>query len=253
MPKGPKRVKVAQLRVKAAGPNDNLSEGQFEGYASVFGNEDSYGDVVESGAFTRTLSEWAEKGATIPVLWGHDMYDPFSNIGSVTEAVEDDTGLKVTGQLDLDNPTAKQVYRLLKGRRVNSMSFAYAVKDGDYDEEEGIYTIKDADLYEVSIVQVPANEEAEILSVKQVTAAVRAKAGRTLSVKNETALREARDAIDSVLKSLEPEDSEDQAKASENHRGASDEDPLGKSSAQDEGSSVEDLAAIAKLYELKGM
>src|SRR5690625_5255266 len=222
------KIKNTPLRVKAAGPDDNLEEGQFEAYASVFGNTDSYGDIVEPGAFTRTLSEWKDRGETIPVLWGHDMHDPFANIGGVLSAEEDEHGLKINGQLDLDNPTAAQVYRLMKGRRTNRMSFAYAVRDSEK-RDDGNH-LKDLDLFEVSVVQVRANDLAEVLTVKSATEAL-VKAGRVLSAKNETALREARDSIDSVLKSLERDDrggDEDQEKASEKPDAkpdASDEDP----------------------------
>src|SRR5690625_2705681 len=255
------KIKNTPLRVKAAGPDDNLEEGQFEAYASVFGNTDSYGDIVEPGAFTRTLSEWKDRGETIPVLWGHDMHDPFANIGGILSAEEDEHGLKVTGQLDLDNPTAAQVYRLMKGRRTNRMSFAYSVRDSEK-RDDGNH-LKDLDLFEVSVVQVPANDLAEELTVKSATDAL-VKAGRVLSQKNEAALREARDSIDSVLKALE-RDAEDEAtraggddqeKASgesEAKPGASDEEPTGaKSSASREelkaAPSVDLLAAQATIY-----
>ena len=190
-------IKSAPLDVRAAGPGDGLAEGRFVAYASVFGHMDSYGDIVDRGAFTNTLAKSAEKGNVIPVLWGHDMYDPFANIGAVLEAEEDDYGLKVTGQLDLDNPTAMQVYRLIKGRRTNTMSFAYTLVRADQ-EADGFH-IHELELHEVSIVQVPANELAEILAVKSAT---RALTGRTLPEGSATSLREARDAIDSVLTSL---------------------------------------------------
>src|SRR5690625_3506652 len=245
------KIKNTPLRVKAAGPDDNLEEGQFEAYASVFGNTDSYGDIVEPGAFTRTLSEWKDRGETIPVLWGHDMHDPFANIGGVLSAEEDEHGLKINGQLDLDNPTAAQVYRLMKGRRTNRMSFAYSVRDAEQ-RDDGNH-LKDLDLYEVSVVQVPANDLAEVLTVKAATDAL-AKAGRVLSAKNETALREARDAIDSVLSSLgDGEDQEEASGKSEAKPGASDEEPEGaKSSVSGEEPkaepSVDDLAAKYNYY-----
>lgn len=191
---------AAPLQVKAAGTADGLDEGQFVGYASVFGNVDAYGDIVQKGAFTRTLGEWADGDAVIPVLWGHDMADPFLNVGTVSSAEEDDTGLKITAQLDLDNPKAAQVYKLVKGRRTNTMSFAYSVRDSSTSEDGNHLT--DLDLYEVSVVQVPANEAAEITAVK----AGHVKAGRSLSAKNERSLREARDALDAVLASLDAED-----------------------------------------------
>jgi hypothetical protein len=139
------------------------------------------------------------------------------------------------------------------------MSFAYAVRD-QQDAEDGNH-LKDVDLFEVSVVQVPANEEAEILAVKSAAGRL-IKAGRVLSAKNETALREARDAISSVLDALDSQsgsgEEEDgkaaaaagtqQPAASEKTAakpGASDEDPSGdKSSVPGEepksGSSVDD-------------
>lgn len=225
-------IKNTPLRVKGAGPDDDLDEGVFEAYASVFGNTDSYGDIVEPGAFKRTLEEWADKGETIPVLWGHDMHDPFANIGGVLAAEEDEHGLKITGQLDLDNPTAAQVYRLMKGRRTNRMSFAYSVRDSEK-RDDGNH-LKDLDLFEVSVVQVPANDLAEVLTVKSAADAL-VKAGRVLSQKNESALREARDSIDSVLKSLGDEDGEeDQEKAS----GKSDAKPDASDQTREGASSV---------------
>ena len=257
--------KIAPLKIKAAGPDDGLGEGQFEAYASVFGNVDSYGDIVEQGAFKRTLAEWAAKGDTIPVLWGHDMYDPFANIGGVLTAEEDDHGLKISAQLDLDNPTAKQVYRLLKGRRTNRMSFAYSVAKG-VKREDG-YHLQDLDLYEVSVVQLPANELAEVLTVKTAASAL-LKAGRTLSAKNEQSLREARDSIDSVLASLGDDDAkaaqpggstvQDEASGQPDAKtDATDEEPEGaKSSAPAEEPkgvpSVDDLATHIQLLALQG-
>ena len=276
-----KNFKAAPLKVKAAGPDDGIEEGQFQAYISVFGNIDSYGDIVQKGAFTRTLGEWAEKGNTIPVLWGHDMNDAFANIGGVLSAEEDDYGLKVTAQLDLENPTAAQVYRLVKGRRTTSCSFAYSVRDGEK-KDDGFH-LKDLDLYEVSIVQVPANELAEITMVKDATAAL-AKAGRVLSAKNEQSLREARDSIDSVLASLRDEqdgkaaDAATDAKAPahvdavpqgvEHDQEQASGEPEAKSSASDEepheaklsapaeeqksAPSVSDLAAKLRIYALMG-
>lgn len=226
-------IKTVPFKVKAVENDGDTGEGYFEGYASVFGNKDSYGDIVEPGAFTRTLEEWAGKdGSVIPVLWGHDMQDPFANIGGLVAAVEDETGLKVSGQLDLDNPTAAQVYRLMKGGRTNRMSFAYSVRDSE--ERDGAQHLKDLDLYEVSVVQVPANGLAEVTTVKAAAEAL-AKAGRTLSAKNETALREARDSIDAVLASLESDDSKASGHTDAKPVASDEEPPAGaKSSAPSE-------------------
>jgi HK97 family phage prohead protease len=203
-----------------AGPQDGLGEGQFTAYASVFGNVDSYGDVVVKGAFANDLARWEKSGNPIPLLFGHNMSDPDFNIGSVIKAEEDNVGLKVTAQLDLENPKAKQVYRMLKGRRIDQMSFAYDVVEGGPATVDGqdVYEIRDMKVYEVSVVTVGANQETEILSVKQLpTVADRLladfKAGRVLSAKNESELRSAHEALGRVLSVLD--NTPDDQKASE--------------------------------------
>ena len=211
---------TATIEVKA-GPADGLTEGQFVAYASVFGNVDSTGDVVVKGAFAKTLAEWRASGNPIPLLFGHNMDDPDYNIGYVLEAVEDDRGLLVTCQLDMENPKAKQVYRLIKGRRVDQMSFAYDVvqKIETYiNEESEVSQLLEVKLYEVSVVTVGANQETEILAVKRtgeyadrMIAAV--KAGRVLSAKNEGEIRSAHMALSRVLSVLDG--TPDEQKASE--------------------------------------
>lgn len=158
------KIKSASVQVKA----DNSESGTFEAYASVFGNRDSYGDIVQKGAFADTLKEWSDSGNVLPVLYGHDFADPFSNIGAVVDAVEDDHGLKITGKLDLDNPKAAQVHKLLQEKRLSQMSFAFDVQKGAWNEDEDgeYYSIDKVKLYEVSVVPIGANQETEILAVK---------------------------------------------------------------------------------------
>lgn len=230
--------KSAPLVQVKAGPDDGLEEGQFVGYASVFGNKDSYGDIVQPGAFKETLAEWDASKDNLPVLWGHDMGDPFSNIGIVTAAEEDERGLKVTAQLDLENPKAAQVYRLLKQRAVGQMSFAYDVVEGhsvQTEEDGGYYSLDRLKLYEVSIVPIGANQETEILAVK-VAREIAGKAGRVISAKNEEALREALSQLEgsasqikNVLSALEPA-GEDQEKARATEPPPDDEEPSGAKS-----------------------
>jgi uncharacterized protein len=228
-------TKTATAIKLKAGPDDGLGEGQFTAYASVFNNVDSYGDVVMPGAFAKTLVEWTKSGNPIPVLFGHNMSDPDYNLGGVMSAEEDGVGLKVTVQLDLDNAKAVQTYRMLKGRRINQMSFAYdeidsgpAVHDG-----QDVWELRELKLYEVSVVTIGANQETEILAVKQVPAvAERAirdiKAGRVLSAKNETELKDAHDAIERVLSALDSTSDEEKANGDDPSRQTHEQEaPLG--------------------------
>ena len=245
--------KMAPIRVKA-GPDDGLQEGQFTAYASTFTRDpDSYGDVVAKGAFTNTLAEWAESGNTIPVLYGHRMDDPDFNVGGVVEAAEDDHGLLITGQLDLDNPKAAQVYRLLKGRRVSQMSFAFDVIDSDTIEEGGerIHELREVRLYEVSIVPIGANQDTEILDVKARadSLAKGLKAGRVLAQKHIDSLRSAWESIGAVLEAADASQ-ENEGKASARPV-MQDEEPAGaKSEASPADASAQALALEIQLLGL---
>lgn len=194
------KTKNLSAQVKATG-NDT---GEFEAIVAVFGNVDSGGDVIVKGAFADTLSEWGASGDPIPVVWSHDSNDPFSHIGSVVEASETDTGLLVKGQLDLDNPKAAQVHKLLKGRRVTQFSFAYSVLDGGPTEIDGesAFELRKLKLYEVGPTLVGMNQSTELLSAKSEDGT---KAGRVLSAKNVelvTNAMTAADALKSALKTL---------------------------------------------------
>ena len=212
---------------------DGLGEGEFIAYASVFGNKDIVGDIVVPGAFAKSLVEWEAKGTPIPLLWGHNTADPDFNIGEVLTAVEDDHGLKIHARLDMESPKAAQTYRLLKGGRVNQMSFAYEVKDGAYvsgkgAKDSGAYELRELDLWEVSIVPIGANQETEILAVKSVVGSLASKAGRVLSAKNETALRGALSQAKEMVAALESvlpaeADEEDQTETTGKEPPAADE------------------------------
>lgn len=246
-------TKNVTLGLVKAGPKDKLAEGEMVAYASVFGNTDSYGDRTMKGAFTNTLKEWADSGNTIPFLYGHNMSDPNMNIGAVLSAEEDAKGLKIHVRFDEDE-TAQKVYRLVKAGRLNELSFAYQVVKSAFIEDEedpkAWRELQEVKLIECSMVPIGANSETGVLTIKSgvesllAATASEAKAGRTLSKKNEENLKAARDslknaldALDTVLPAAEEdpdaadEDQEDDAKASagvssgETHGKASDTDP----------------------------
>lgn len=243
-------TKNAEIQVKA-GPDDGLAEGQFTAYASVFGNKDSYGDVVMPGAFAKTLADWLKSGNPIPLLFGHNMSDPDYNIGGVVAAEEDAVGLKVTAQLDLENPKALQTYRMLKGRRINQMSFAYDEVDSGPSVHGGdqVWELRELKLYEVSVVTIGANQETEILAVKQAASLAeselqRIKAGRVLSSKNEGELRTAHESIGRVLQALDSTPDEEKANDSGPSCQAADDDVDESREASQQKSSVDPSALL---------
>ncbi|GJF04954.1 HK97 family phage prohead protease [Pseudonocardia sp. D17] len=162
------RVKNCAIRVKAAGEQDDTGNGEFEAIVATY-DLDSYGDKIVPGAFAKTLEDWKASGDPIPVIWSHMSYDPDAHIGVVVDAKETDDGLWVKGRLDLDQPKAAQVYRLMKGRRVTQFSFAYDVEEGAWIEkadDRPYYELRQLKLYEVGPCLIGVNQETELLAVK---------------------------------------------------------------------------------------
>ena len=196
-------IKTLPAQVKA-GPADDLEEGQFLVYPSTFTRTpDSYGDVVKKGAFLDTIKEWKESGNMLPGLYGHRLDDPDFFVAGAEEMGEDDHGWWVKGRFDLESPKGQQVYRLVKGRRLNQLSFAFDIlEDGAVEIEDGVKAneLRKLKVYEFSFVPIGANQDTSVVAIKAYVDQI--KAGRVISAKNEKSLRDARDAIDAVLASL---------------------------------------------------
>lgn len=146
--------------------SDDLDEdGSFRGYGSVFDVVDSYRDVVEKGAFQKTLKAHKEKGSMPALLWQHDPTQP---IGVYTLMREDDTGLYVEGKLALLTKQGREAYELLKMGALNGLSIGFNIPKGgqEWDDEKGVNFIREVDLWETSVVTFPANEAAQIAQVR---------------------------------------------------------------------------------------
>ncbi len=138
--------------------------GEFEGYGSVFGVQDTYGDVVIAGAFKDSLQRWSEKGRLPALLWQHKMDEP---IGIYTEMSEDNNGLALKGRLLIDDdPLAKRAHAHMKAGSLTGLSIGYILKEWEYDKEKNVFLLKEIDLWEVSVVTFPANDEARVSDVK---------------------------------------------------------------------------------------
>ena len=151
---------------KAAG--DGEAEGTFEALISVFGNVDADGDRVRPGAFAKDLKGWQASGDPIPVVWSHHWENPDAHIGYVdpTNAREVDAGLVMKGRLDVDKPFARQVYDLLKARRVKEFSFAYEVVSEAKSKADGANELSELKLIEVGPTMKGINPATQLLDVK---------------------------------------------------------------------------------------
>lgn len=143
---------------KAAG-----DAGAFEGYASVFGNVDLGGDVIERGAFKEIVKNAAGK---VVVLWQHGQRDPIG----VAEVKQDDRGLRFNGELVLEDPLGRRAHAHMKAGSVNGMSIGFDVLAGGAEIlQSGVRVLKALKLWEISVVTFGMNQLAGIDGVKQVT------------------------------------------------------------------------------------
>lgn len=141
---------------------DDAGAGTFEGYASVFGGVDSYGDTILPGAYKKTLKK---RERPIRMRWNH--WGPV--IGKWLEIGEDEKGLKVKGELTPGHSVAADVYASLKHGAIDGMSIGYRpvqIRElGDGKRE-----LKEIELVEISVVEEPADLAARVGGVKSVIA-----------------------------------------------------------------------------------
>lgn len=136
-------------------------EGEFEGYASRFGQRDQGGDVVAKGAFKACLS--SRKPSAVKMLWQHDPSHP---IGVWDAIKEDADGLHVKGRLLLSVAKARETYELMKAGVLDGLSIGYRTIKALRDDRTGFRELKEVDLWEISVVTFPMLTSATVTSVK---------------------------------------------------------------------------------------
>ena len=138
----------------------NEETGIFEGYAAVFGGKpDFYGDIIDPGAFTKTLQE---RGKRVKVLWQHDVKEP---IGKPLELREDALGLWVKAKLSLGVQRAREILSLMKDGVITELSIGYDAVKAPF--EAGTRHLKEVGLWDISPVVFAAKPDAIVTSVKQ--------------------------------------------------------------------------------------
>jgi HK97 family phage prohead protease len=135
-------------------------DGTFTGYASVFGVVDSHKDIVVKSAFQTSLRK--RPASRVKMLYQHQQDQP---IGKWLSLVEDDHGLKATGQLILGTVKGAEAYELMKAG-VLDLSIGFRTVRDRMDRTKGARIIEEVDLVEISAVTFASNPEATIQSVK---------------------------------------------------------------------------------------
>ncbi|QBQ97865.1 HK97 family phage prohead protease [Paraburkholderia pallida] len=134
---------------------DVRKSGSFSGYASVFGNVDSTGDIVDRGAWAESLG--VKK--SVPLLFNHRVDNL---IGRALDLREDDVGLHFAGRLTEGVQLADDTYKHLKAGALDGVSVGYRIQPGGATLDGEIRHIRRASLLEISVVVAPANTLARV-------------------------------------------------------------------------------------------
>ena len=153
------QVKTFKLKLADAG-GTQLQPGEFIGHASIHTSTDQGGDRVKRGAFARTVKA---QGGKVPLLWQHDTQEP---IGVSLSLEEDEVGLKVHGQINLEVQRGAECYALLKQGAIRGLSFGYDVVRSSPGTNGAYRNLEELKLYEISPVTFPMHLEAGVERVK---------------------------------------------------------------------------------------
>lgn len=134
--------------------------GHFEGYASVFNVVDRGNDLIQPGAFKSSLLDRGIQG--VKFLWQHDPKEP---VGILDEIYEDAKGLYVRGRLILDVERAREAYQLLGAGALDGLSIGFHTLKS-VQRADGVRILRELDLWEISLVTFPMNEQARISAFK---------------------------------------------------------------------------------------
>lgn len=216
--------------------------GMIAGYFSTYDKEpDSYGDIIEKGAFTETIAKRAESGHPFPLCFNHD----FSAVIGAVDKIEDtEKGPYIEAHF-LDTQQAQDVRKMLQSGAIYQFSFAYDVLGArEPDEEEkkkGIANVlTKVEVFEISVVTVPANQNAVATEIKS---------GRRNRKSDEDIIRSCIESLKSLLDEGEedkPEEEEEQTEETQSETNAAAEESKGC------GNSVRTSELLEKINQFKG-
>jgi HK97 family phage prohead protease len=139
--------------------------GSFKGYASIFGNEDLGGDIVDPGAFKEFVST---PTGDVVMLFNHNAFSFPVGSASVTQ---DEKGLAFDGKLVMEDPQARVLLAHMKAKTIHTMSIGYDILPGGaYIDDNGVQHLTALKLWEISPVVFAMNPQAAITDVKAVDA-----------------------------------------------------------------------------------
>lgn len=147
------------LALRFEAPTD---AGEFSGYAVIWNERNAHNEIVERGAFSKSLDEHRQLGTRPVMLWSHNQAEI---IGVWTEIREDDRGLFVRGQIITSTVRGREAYELLKAGALNGLSIGFRARN-EKRGANGLRILTDIDVREISLVGLPSAGRARVTSVR---------------------------------------------------------------------------------------
>lgn len=143
--------------IKAIGEEPEY--GKISGHASAFDVVDEVFEVVQKGAFHNSIMD---KGQDRVILYQHDTDSPIGK----ARIFEDEKGLGFEGTIITSTSKGHDTYELIKNGVLSKMSIGFNVIEDEW--KNGVRFLKEIDLWEISVVTFPANDEAEVMAMKSI-------------------------------------------------------------------------------------
>jgi Escherichia/Staphylococcus phage prohead protease len=133
-------------------------DAMIEGYASLFGQADQGGDIVQKGAYAASIAKLKKVGQRVKMLWQHDPAQP---IGVWDEVREDDKGLWVKGRLLDTTQKGREAAALIGAGAIDGLSIGYRTTKANKNDK-GQRLLTELELWEVSLVTFPMLPSARV-------------------------------------------------------------------------------------------
>jgi len=159
---------TAPIEMRVEQRDGEPDEVLVEGYAAVFGEETAIGPLdrwgwrerIAAGAFTEAL----KRGDDVSFLINHSGLPLARSSSGTLTMVEDGHGLKVSSSLDANDPDVQRILPKMKRGDLTKMSFAFRSTVEEWDEtgDSPLRSIREVELFDVSIVTDPAYSGTDI-------------------------------------------------------------------------------------------
>jgi hypothetical protein len=178
----------------------DTKQGVVSGYFAVFGNKDLDGDIIEPGAFTKTIMERGPQGKQlIKYLLDHDKNKV---VAKITNLYEDNKGLRYEAKIGT-HAAGQDFQKMIESELINQHSFGFRTIKEQFDQEAKANLIKEVMMYEGSAVQfLGANPETTFIDLKSEADAFEYLNRLEKFVKTSDATDETLEKLENQLKSL---------------------------------------------------